>query len=141
VDRKNYVTNTDRKYLDVTQLRALSESVGSRPRLEEKWVRALTFSPFIAFVTDEAKTLVGFGRIESDGIHYLIYDMCVNPQMQGKGIGTAIIKSLLSQAEKSQISAIGLSAWTKKARSFYLKCGFVDSKTELDLTNYMQIEI
>lgn len=129
---------TDIDSLDLLQLKALSESVGSRPRLIEKWARALSFSPYIAFAEKDG-ALIGFGRVESDGTIYLIYDMFVQPAMQGKGVGSLILQSLLEQARAGGVKLVGLSAWTPMARKFYLKHGFKDAQTSLELHDYMEI--
>lgn len=85
--------------------------------------------------------LVGFGRIESDGNVYVVYDMCIKPELQGKGLGSSILKSLLNQAKHAGIHTVGLSAWTPMAKKFYLKHGFKDSSTSLDLSGYMEIKL
>ncbi|MBB5349591.1 GNAT family N-acetyltransferase [Desulfoprunum benzoelyticum] len=39
--------------------------------------------------------LIGFGRAISDGVYQAaIYDVAVNPEYQGKGVGTVIIKTM-----------------------------------------------
>ncbi len=132
---------TDKRLLNVSELKKLNEMVGSKPRPEEKWIRALSFSPFIAFVVDTQKNLLGFGRIETDGTVYSIYDMCVLPDEQGKAIGSTIIESLISQARQAGVKVIGLSAWTPAAEKFYLKHGFVNAITTLKMSNYMKINL
>ena len=136
----DYLLLEDKGSLDITQLKELSESVGSKPRQVEKWARALSFSPFVAFIEDKGK-LVGFGRIESDGTVYINYDMCVLPGLQGNGLGSVIFLSRMNQATKEGVESIGLSAWTPMARKFYLKHGFKDSYTNLDLPDYMEVHL
>jgi len=68
--------------------------------------------------------LIGFGRIISDGIlHALIVDMIVAPELQSKGIGAAILKSLIEQCKKYNIRDIQLFCARGKAE-FYKKNGF-----------------
>ena len=46
----------------------------------------------------QAGRLIGFGRAISDGTYQAaIYDCAVLPEFQGKGIGTIILKNILSQ--------------------------------------------
>lgn len=130
---------TDVNLVDVAELNKLNESVGSKSRAQEKWARALSFSPFVAFVLDASDNMPGFGRIESDGEIYILYDMFVTPSEQGKGIGSIILESLINQAQNAGVSTIGLSAWTPKARQFYLKHGFIDKRTTLPLKSYMEL--
>lgn len=68
--------------------------------------------------------LVGIGRMTSDGIlHAMIYDMIVNPEYQGKGIGTEILKRLVDFCHSRRIRDIQLfCAWGKQP--FYEKNGF-----------------
>lgn len=138
---RGYTLKTNKDELIVADLMQLNESVGSRPRLIEKWERALTFSPYVAFALDEKGNLLGFGRLEQNEPVILLYDMCVQPDMQGRGVGTLVLESLLTQARNAGILTIGLSAWTSMAREFYLKHGFIDSNANADLKDYMEISL
>jgi GNAT superfamily N-acetyltransferase len=72
----------------------------------------------------EGNKLVGFGRIISDGImHALIVDMIIDPEYQGKGIGTLILEDLVGVCVKNEIVDIQLFCARDK-EPFYLKNGF-----------------
>jgi len=137
----SYKLQTSKDMLNLLELKELNESVGSRPRPIEKWTRALTFSPYIAYVHDNSGALVGFGRLEKNEPVILLYDMCVKPECQGQGVGTMVLNSLITQAKSAMITEIGLSAWTDRARNFYLQHGFIDSNTNKDLKNYMSASL
>jgi GNAT superfamily N-acetyltransferase len=68
--------------------------------------------------------LVGFGRIVTDFfLHALIFDMIVLPDYQGRGIGTMILKTLVSKCKDQGIRDIQLFC-AKGKRTFYEKNGF-----------------
>ena len=59
--------------------------------------RAFEASHTVVFVRDGGR-LVGFGRAISDGVYQAaIYDVAVVPEFQGKGLGRAIMTSILSR--------------------------------------------
>ena len=68
--------------------------------------------------------LVGFGRIISDGVLYaLICDLIVNPNCQGRGIGSTLLAKLIEHCRSCGIRVIWLFA-AKGKGSFYKKFGF-----------------
>lgn len=70
--------------------------------------------------------LVGFGRIISDGyLHAIIADMIIAPEYKNQGIGKEILKLLVQEAQKQEVTYIRLFA-TAENRPFYLKNGFGD---------------
>ncbi|MBT4077715.1 MAG: GNAT family N-acetyltransferase [Gammaproteobacteria bacterium] len=72
----------------------------------------------------ENNQLIGFGRIVSDGVVYAtIYDVIVSPNWQKQGIGSTIVRKLVSQCEFNDIRSIHLFA-AKGAENFYKNLGF-----------------
>ncbi len=72
----------------------------------------------------EGPRLVGYGRIISDGVHHaFIVEMIVEPDRQGRGIGSAILRMLLEKCRAHRIRDIQLFAARGKA-GFYEKHGF-----------------
>jgi ribosomal protein S18 acetylase RimI-like enzyme len=70
------------------------------------------------------ETLVGFGRLISDGIlHALIIDVIVLPEYQRKGIGQAIMDRLMEYCRTRDIKDVQLFCAQGKA-VFYEKLGF-----------------
>jgi ribosomal protein S18 acetylase RimI-like enzyme len=73
-----------------------------------------------------ADQLIGFGRAISDGAYQAaIYDCAVLPEFQGKGIGTLIMKNILSRV--SHCNVILYASPGKEG--FYQKHGFRKMKT------------
>lgn len=70
---------------------------------------------------------IAMGRLIGDGIYYLIVDVVVNPEFQGRGIGSKIIDMLLAYVEKRTPvggrSSVQLIAEQGK-EEFYIKKGF-----------------
>lgn len=70
--------------------------------------------------------LVGFGRAISDGAYQAaVYDVAVVPELQGKGIGTSIMKSIRSRLP--QCNFILYASPGKE--DFYRKLGWRKMKT------------
>ncbi|UOY92210.1 GNAT family N-acetyltransferase [Ectobacillus sp. JY-23] len=73
--------------------------------------------------------IVGFGRALSDGIfNGAIYDVVVDPDFQGNGIGKQIIDNLLWHLR--EVSCVHLIATTGN-EAFYHKSGFRPMKTAM----------
>jgi GNAT superfamily N-acetyltransferase len=71
----------------------------------------------------EGKRLVGIGNAISDG-HLVVYypHLLVDPDYQGLGIGTELVKMLTSKYEGFHMQVLVAD---NEAISFYEKCGFV----------------
>ncbi len=70
------------------------------------------------------KTLIGFGRIISDGIHHaFIVDLIIHPDFQRKGIGSQLLQRLIKQCKDSNLRDIQLFSAKDKCE-FYEKFGF-----------------
>ena len=105
---------------------ALFETTGwnvkfkARPEELERAVR----NSFYTLSAYDVGRLIGFGRVMSDGVlHAMIYDIIVDPAFQGRGVGTEILKRLVSRCKDSGIRQIQLFAAVGKA-AFYLNRGF-----------------
>ena len=81
--------------------------------------------------------LVGFGRVITDGIlHAMIYEMIVDPEFQGKGIGTQILKMLVGKCKQQGIRDIQLFCARGK-KEFYIKNGFESRPDDAPGMQYM----
>ncbi len=67
--------------------------------------------------------LVGFGRVMSDSIHAVIYDLIVTPDHQRQGIGGEILDRLVKRCQEAHIHDIQLFCARGK-RAFYERHGF-----------------
>lgn len=105
---------------------SLRNSVGWNNFAEEQVSRAIGNSLYVISVVDNNRT-IAMGRLIGDGIYYLIVDLVVNPEFQGKGIGSKIIDMLLKYVDnRTPIggrSSVQLIAEQGK-EAFYIKKGF-----------------
>jgi len=83
---------------------------------------ALKESAFTLSAYDEGR-LVGFGRVVSDSIHALVYDLIVAPDYQRQGIGGEILDRLVKRCQEAHIRDIQLFCAGGK-REFYVRHGF-----------------
>lgn len=85
----------------------------------------------VCFVFDNDK-LIGFGRTISDGVrHTAIYDVCIDPHYQGKGVGKEILTRFMDATPNCTFllyAAVG-------KEPFYRKLGFKETKTGMILFN------
>ena len=84
--------------------------------------KALKGSVFMVSAYDEGR-LVGFGRVVTDFIHAMIYDLIVAPDHQHQGIGGEILDRLVGRCYEAHIRDIQLFCATGK-REFYERHGF-----------------
>ncbi len=102
--------------------------------LETGWNEALKLSKdevekainnsFICISVYDDDKLIGFGRVNSDGVLYAcIYDVIVRPSYHKKGIGSEIVKMLVSHCKSINMRRIHLFT-AKGIKEFYIKLGF-----------------
>lgn len=105
---------------------SLRSSVGWNNFAEEQVSKSISNSLYNITVVDNCRT-IAMGRLVGDGIYYLIVDVVVNPEFQGKGIGSKIIDMFLEYIDnRTPIggrSSVQLIAEQGK-EAFYIKKGF-----------------
>lgn len=105
---------------------SLRSSVGWNNTAAEQASKAINNSLYNITAVDNDRT-IAMGRLIGDGIYYLIVDVVVNPEFQGKGIGSKIIDMMLEYVDRRTPirgrSSIQLIAEPGK-EEFYLKKGF-----------------
>jgi ribosomal protein S18 acetylase RimI-like enzyme len=84
--------------------------------------KALKESAFMVSAYDEDR-LVGFGRVVSDSIHAMIYDLIVAPDYQRQGIGGEILDRLVQRCQEAHIRDVQLFC-ARNTREFYERHGF-----------------
>ncbi|CAG0931164.1 amino-acid N-acetyltransferase [Thermoflexales bacterium] len=84
--------------------------------------KALVSSWYMISVYDDGR-LIGFGRVVTDTIHAMIYDLIVAPDYQRQGIGGEILDRLVKRSQTARIRDIQLFCATGK-REFYERHGF-----------------
>ncbi len=84
--------------------------------------KTLTHSWYMMSAYNDGR-LVGFGRVVSDTIHAMIYDLIVAPEYQRQGIGGEILDRLVKRCQEAGMRDIQLFCAPGK-RAFYEKHGF-----------------
>lgn len=112
----------------------LREQVGWALLSDRQAQMAIENSLYNVKAVDEHGYILGMGRIVGDGavISY-IQDLVVIPEAQGKGVGSMIIKSLISYVEsiKEDGTTMMLCLMCAKGREpFYEKHNFIARPTE-----------
>lgn len=116
-----YTINTD---LSAVSPAALAEVVRRAPLSDREpyaLYRAFAASHACVFAWREGE-LVGCARAVSDGVYYAtIFDVCVLPEHQGKGVGRAIVEAMVARLpfEKVFLTAV------PGKEGFYAKFGFM----------------
>ena len=105
---------------------ALRTSVGWWNLGEEQTRKGISNSTYTITVTDNGQT-IGMGRMIGDGLYFLIVDVVVRPEYQGRGIGSQIMDKLIAYAEQQtpvggRVSVQLLADVGKE--EFYMKKGF-----------------
>lgn len=118
-----YKESTSKK-VSIDKINSLRLSVGwPKRRTDRKWKEILSKSSFVYTLWDKDK-LIGMGRILEDGVMCMFYDIVVDRDYQGKGLGKKIVKKMLDQVNGKKYTSIGLFTNGKKNVEFYKKCGF-----------------
>jgi aralkylamine N-acetyltransferase len=123
-----YQTGCDK--MDWQQLFYLYGQVGLLRRLTEKKefgkIRKAFERSYKVITAWEGETLVGAGRMLSDGICYAyINDLGVLSEYRGKGIGKELLMKLLEGEDSKPVHLTS----TFGNEEFYKKCGFKKHKT------------
>lgn len=72
----------------------------------------------------DSEILIGFGRVIADGVHHaLIVDLIIHPNYQGKGLGSNLLRRLVTKCKEHKIRDIQLFS-AKDKFAFYEKFGF-----------------
>lgn len=106
--------------IDFAQLAALYRRSRNKQRRVPDVESAFRHS-FAVAVAWEAGQVVGAVRAIADGIYFAaIIDMAVDPDHQGKGLGTALMESLLEHLPRCKVYLRGIEG----TESFYRRFGF-----------------
>lgn len=112
---------------DANQFWELFQTTGWNENFQlnpDELTRALYSSWYVLSAYDSER-LVGFGRLVSDGVlHAMIYELIVQPEYQGQGIGGMILEKLVEKCRETGVRDIQLFCARGK-REFYEKRGFV----------------
>jgi GNAT superfamily N-acetyltransferase len=106
---------------------ALFETTGwnAMYRCTERDLEASLRSSWYWISAHHGETLVGTGRLVSDGVLYaVVFDMVVAPAWRGRGVGAAILGRLLTRCDRAGIRDVLLFA-AQGTEGFYRRHGFV----------------
>ncbi|MGF7144560.1 GNAT superfamily N-acetyltransferase [Anaerotaenia torta] len=111
------------QYADYFSLR---QCIGWDNLSQEQTIQALKKSLYDIVAIDKER-VIGMGRLIGDGLYYIIADVIVIPEYQGKGIGSELIKRIVDYADRQtpagSRASIQLIA-AKGKEPFYEKMGF-----------------
>lgn len=117
----------------------LRNSVGWDSKDESVIIEAIKNSAIVKKIIVDDK-IVGMARAIGDGLYYLIVDVVINKEYQGKGLGKLLIeesvKEVYNKTKDGQKASINLVSMQGK-ETFYEKCGF--RKIPFDFTGYGMI--
>ncbi|OIO01977.1 MAG: GNAT family N-acetyltransferase [Desulfovibrionaceae bacterium CG1_02_65_16] len=115
--------------VDWREVAATLERVGMAHYAPEVHRRAFEASHTTVFVY-EAGRLAGFGRALSDGAYQAaIYDVAVQPEFQGRGVGRRIIDAIMARLPGCNVILYA----SPGKEGFYGKLGFRRMKTGMAL--------
>lgn len=94
---------------------------------EASLVKRLEKSYRVLALFDDDK-IIGFGRVVSDGVSVAIFwDICVDPEYQGKGYGSSIISTLENICKLGGVETAIVTVETKN-KEFYKSRGYEKQK-------------
>jgi ribosomal protein S18 acetylase RimI-like enzyme len=119
----------DKTKIDFQQLQNLFKlgAFWAQDRTIEDLETAIANSNPVVTVWD-GQRLIGFARATSDGVYRAgIWDVVVNPQYQGFGIGRKLVETVIAHPFVSRVERVYLT--TTHKQSFYERIGFECNET------------
>lgn len=114
------IINSDCNAIDWQELRELIRRAPLGEREVELTKQVFTGSYLCAFAYLDGR-LVGAARAISDGVvSSAIYDVVVDPDYQGRGIGTRVMQFMLDGLPKSSVMLVSVARY----QPFYKQLGF-----------------
>lgn len=111
--------------LDLDELNSLFVKVGFPRRQKDRLERALQNTPSLLWVEEKRSSkVVAFARATGDDVfNAIIWDVVVDPALQGNGLGKAVMERLLASLLDKGITNIALYA-EPHVLGFYRPLGF-----------------
>lgn len=129
VDYRSVQLRVGPESVDLVQLQSLFNLVAfwAADRSLDDLQTAIDHSDPIVTAWDGAQ-LIGFARATSDGVYRAtIWDVVVNPQYQGAGIGRTLVQTLITHPRLSRVERTYLM--TTNQQKFYERIGFEENQT------------
>nr|YP_009393216.1 hypothetical protein [Symphyocladiella dendroidea]ARW61778.1 hypothetical protein [Symphyocladiella dendroidea] len=127
-NKRNNIYLTINQNINLSDLERLCDSVGWVRRPLKKVKIALDNSFLIVsifYYQQNKKKLIGFARVTSDGsFNATIWDVAIDPEFQGQGLGKALMNEVIKQLRNYDISTITLFADPEVVK-FYRHIGFI----------------
>lgn len=114
---------------DHQQLKVLFQrgAFWAKDRSPEAMAVAIAHSHPVVTVWDRER-LMGFARATSDGaFRATIWDVVIDPDYQGSGLGRKLVQTVLSHPHVSQVERVYLM--TTNQQGFYQRIGFEENPT------------
>ncbi len=93
----------------------------------------LDHSDFVFAYIDSENNLAGFARVLTDHVFKaFLFDVIANPKYRGTGLGTRIIRDVISHPVLSRVSSIELYC-RPELNDFYRSFGFSNDTGEINL--------
>lgn len=119
--------STDRE-IDLYELEELCDAVGWSRRPLRKVKKAIQHSFVVVSMWEQRgnfRRLIGFSRATSDhAFNATIWDVVVHPDFQKQGLGKALMKQIIKELRREDISNITLFA-DPQVVNFYRNLGFM----------------
>lgn len=122
------ITFSKDREIDLYELEELCDAVGWSRRPIRKVKKALKHSFIVVSMWEQRGSynrLIGFSRATSDHtFNATIWDVVVHPDFQGQGLGKALMKQIIKELRREDISNITLFA-DPHVVNFYRDLGFM----------------
>lgn len=99
----------------------------SKDRTREEFATMMKHCIPFALIDNESQQLVGFARVMTDEVRYAyIYDVMVEENLRGNGLGKLIMSAILNYRVMSKIKYCELTC-TQDMVSYYEQLGYKDN--------------
>lgn len=112
--------------VDLEQLQALYHHAPWATGRGMDGIKMMLENTDYVFSALDGRQLIGFARVLTDRIYRAtLWDVVVHPDHQGRGVGEALMKAILSHPVLSEVQKFWLN--TRDKQVFYERFGFVRS--------------